>query len=58
MAERIKDIKMYCELINELDDTMINANLEHLRRHIANLDILLYQLRELKNLINIYFFPI
>lgn len=54
MRDQILKLRKFCDMITELDDTMINANLEQLRDHILYLDILADQFTSLDEIIFIY----
>lgn len=41
MRDQIATLRKYCDMVTELNDPMINANLEHLRQHVSDLDIIL-----------------
>jgi len=52
MVERIGHVDFFSDLITELDDTTINANLEHLHRYRAELNLLIEQIEGIKLLIH------
>jgi mRNA-degrading endonuclease YafQ of YafQ-DinJ toxin-antitoxin module len=52
----IQTVTKHCEMINELNDTMLNANLEHLRRHIYDMHVLVYKLQEFSEILTFVFF--
>ena len=52
MVALIRQVDFFSDLITELDDTTMNANLEHLHRHRADLNLLIEQIEGIKLLIH------
>ena len=52
MLARIRQVDFFSDLITELDDTTMNANLEHLHRHRAELNLLIEEIEGIKLLIH------
>jgi glutathione synthase/RimK-type ligase-like ATP-grasp enzyme len=52
----IQTVSKHCDMVNELNDTMLNANLEHLRQHITDMHTLVFKLQEFSEILTLVFF--